>query len=358
MDLIMQKHSRLVITCLMLALLASFSTLAQEKAPKPVKLFNDHEMIHVTLKGPWRSIERRKTNPETHAGTLEYTDSNGKLQSLDIGLTTRGLTRLERVCDFPPLKVWFDKEQVKGTEFRGQGSLKMVTHCKSNIGYQQYFVKEYLSYRIYNLITPYSFRVRPLMISYLDTERDSKPVERFGFLIEDVDDVADRNGLKELEIPKVRHKKLDPVETANYSVFQYMISNLDWSATSGRDPVECCHNSKLMSERPESVPVYVVPYDLDSSGLVNAPYAAPPDSLKVRSVTQRLYRGFCFHNNEIPETLSRYRDHKAEILALFNNEELLTGKARVNAVKYLEGFYKSIESPEKIRKNLTDKCRG
>jgi hypothetical protein len=358
MDLIMYKHLKLVITSLMFTLLTSLSAFAQEETPKPVKLFKSHEMMHVTLKGPWRSIVRRKTNPETHAGAFEYTDSAGNRQSLEIGLTTRGLTRLERVCDFPPLKVWFDKEQVKGTEFRGQKSLKMVTHCKSSIAYQKYYVQEYLSYRIYNLITPFSFRVRPLMITYVDTERDSQPVERFGFLIEDVDDVADRNGLKELEIPKVSYKKLDPVETANYSVFQYMISNLDWSATSGRDPEECCHNSKLMSESPGSTPVYVVPYDLDSSGLVNAPYAAPPDQLKVRSVTQRLYRGFCFHNNEIPATLTRYQENKQEILALFNNEELLTGKARISAVKYLEGFYKSVETPEKVRKNLTDKCRG
>ena len=330
----------------------------EEEKPKPTKLFKDDSMLHVTLTGPWRTIERRKTNPEKYPVKLEYQDDNGRKQTLNVDVATRGLTRLERVCDFPPLKVWFDKEQAKSTNFRGQSSLKLVTHCKSSTAYQQYYVKEYLSYRIYNLITPYSFRVRPLMISYLDGEDDKKPLVRFGFLIEDVDDVAKRRDLKELEIPKVRYTKLDPEETAYYSLFQYMLSNLDWSATGGRDPEECCHNTKLIAEGIDTLPVYAIPYDLDSSGLVNAPYAAPPDALKVRSITQRLYRGFCFHNDELPGALDRFREKKQEILGLFENEELLTGKTRIRAVKYIEGFYSNLETPDGVRKHLTDKCRG
>ena len=354
----MRKLLKFAFTSIFLTILIIPLAHSQQSDPKPIKLFKDHAMLNVTLKAPWRYIERRKTDPMTHKGQLEYTDSNGQQHSLDIGITTRGLTRLERVCDFPPLKIWFDKKQVKGSTFRGQGSLKMVTHCKTNVRYQAYYLKEFLSYRIYNLITPYSFKVRPMMITYIDTERDDKTLQRFGFLIEDIDDVADRHDMKELEIPRVRHLKLDPSETTNYSIFQYMISNLDWSATSGRDPVECCHNSKLISKTPESLPIYVIPYDLDSSGLVNAAYAAPPDNLPVRSVTQRLYRGFCFHNDEIPATLDRYREKKQEIYDLINNEELLSSNGRRSAIKFLDRFYTSLDSEAKIKKNLLDKCRG
>ena len=219
---------------------------AQESGAKPPRLFEDHSRLSVTLKGPWRRMTRRVSNPETYPGELLYTDASGQQNSLKIGITTRGLTRRDIVCDFPPLKLWFDREQSKGTPFRGQGSLKMVTHCKKSKGYEQYYVKEYLSYRIYNLITPYSFRVRPMMVTYLDSERDSKAFERFGFLIEDVDDMAARNGQKELEIPKISRHRLDPAETSNYMLFQYLVGNLDWSATTGPDPMECCHNSKLM----------------------------------------------------------------------------------------------------------------
>jgi hypothetical protein len=341
-------------------LIATFfcaNALAQEEAPKSVKLFKDDSVMNVTLRGPWRSMTKRKANAKTWPGTLEYTDSNGVQQSLNVGLTTRGLTRLTKVCDFPPIKVWFDKEEVKGTAFRGQGSLKMVTHCKSSKTYQQYYILEFLSYRIYNLVSDYSFKVRPMVINYLDSERDSKPLERFGFFIEDIDDVASRNDLQELEIPKVSYKRLDPVETSKYALFQYMISNLDWSATGGRDPVECCHNTKLIAESPDANPVYAIPYDLDSSGLVNAPYAAPPSQLRVSTVRQRLYRGFCFHNEELITSMELFREKKPEIMALFSSIELLGPKSRSNATKYLEGFYKTLASPADISK-LVSKCRG
>ncbi len=127
-------------------------------------------------------MAKRADSPEKYSGELTFSDSNGQEITLNIGITTRGLTR-RTVCDFPPVKLWFDKEQLKGTIFRGQGSLKMVTHCKATSGFQKYYVKEYLSYRIYNLITDYSFRVRPMMVTYIDSERDSRPFERFGFLI-------------------------------------------------------------------------------------------------------------------------------------------------------------------------------
>lgn len=312
----------------------------------------------VTLKGPWRRITRRVSNPETYPGELIYADASGQQHSLIIGITTRGLTRRDKVCDFPPLKIWFDKDQRKGTPFRGQGSLKMVTHCKTSKAYEQYYIKEYLSYRIYNLVTPYSFRARPMMVTYLDTERDSKALERFGFLIEDVDEVAARNGLKELEIPKISHRKLDPDETSNYMLFQYLIGNLDWSVTGGRDPVECCHNSKLIGLSPDAAPIFSIPYDLDSTGLVDTHYAAPPAGLRVRNIRQRLYRGFCIHNHAVPSALGRFRDQRQNIMDLFSREKLLTNKGRSRAMKYLDGFYDSLASPGAVDKLLIGKCRG
>ena len=348
---------KLLVATLLTLIIAAPVASAQDTGAKPPRLFEDDSRMTVTLKGPWRRITRRVSNPETYPGELIYTDASGQQHSIKIGITTRGLTRRDVVCDFPPLKLWFDKEQRKGTPFRGQGSLKMVTHCKKNKGYEQYYIKEYLSYRIYNLITPYSFRVRPMMVTYLDSERDSKAFERFGFLLEDVDDMAERNGQIELEIPKISHRKLDPDETSNYMLFHYLIGNLDWSATSGRDPVECCHNSKLIGKSPDATPVFSIPYDLDSTGLVDTSYAAPPEGLKVRNIRQRLYRGFCIHNDAVPAALDRFQGQKQNIMDLFTRETLLTNQVRSRAIKYLDEFYVSLASPGTLDKLLIGKCR-
>ncbi|NND44097.1 MAG: hypothetical protein HKN58_02150 [Xanthomonadales bacterium] len=352
----MTTRRTLMISLLIGCLCHAGPMLAQE-GEKPPKLFESNERMTVTLKGPWRRIMRRASAPIEYDGELSYVDANGQRQNFAIRITTRGLTRRDRVCDFAPLKLWFDKDQLKGTEFRGQGSLKMVTHCKKR-GYEQYYVTEYLSYRIYNLITEYSFRVRPLMVTYVDSERDGKEQEHFGFLIEDIDDVADRHGLQELEIPQIRHTRLDPEETSNYMLFQYMIANLDWSATGGPDPVECCHNSKLIGAGPDENPVYSIPYDLDSSGLVDAHYAAPPQKLPVRSIRDRYYRGFCFHNDQLPAALDRFRAQKANIMKLFEENDLLTPRGKSTATNFLQGFYDKLEPPGGIDEWLIDKCRG
>jgi hypothetical protein len=120
----------------------------------------------------------------------------------------------------------------------------------------------------------------------------------------------------------------------------------------------CCHNGKLIGTGFDERPVYVIPYDLDSSGLVNARYALPPQGLGVRKITDRLYRGFCAHKAELPATLDRYRQQRQAIIDLFQNNELLEDKVKGKAVKFLEEFYETLDSDKDIQKEFIDKCRG
>jgi len=331
---------------------------SESATSKPPKLFKESSQLAITLTAPWRKLMRNKSSEDRHEGTLTYTDANGQERTINVGITTRGLTRRDKVCDFPPLKLWFEKSENKGTEFRGQSSLKMVTHCEKSSRYEQLYIKEFLAYRIYNLITPYSFRVRALQVAYQEEGSSRKPDVRFGFLIEDIDDLADRLDLKELDIEELEPGELDAEQLANYSLFQYLIANLDWAATAGPQGEHCCHNGKLIGAGPDERPVYVIPYDFDSSGLVDAPYAAPPTRLGVRSVTDRLYRGFCSHNAAIPAALERFRSHREEIIGLVETNDLLDIKESKETVRFLEAFYTSLETDADVQKQLIDKCRG
>jgi hypothetical protein len=338
-------------------LLIASSPLVAETT-KPVKIFDDASEMKVTLSGPWHTIKRNIEKDALYPVQLTYTATDGKQNTIDAKVAPRGLTRRLKVCDFPPLKIHFDKKKVKHTEFRGNKSLKLVTYCDSNSKYEQYYVKEFLIYRIYNLITEYSFRVKPMMIEYKDSEKDGQSITRFGFLIEDLDDVAKRNGLKKLELGAVPYKQLDPVTTSNLTLFQYMIGNLDWAATSGPKENECCHNSRLIGASEEAIPKYGVPYDFDSSGLVNAHYAAPPEGLRVRNIRQRLYRGFCPTNDSLPHSVALFNKKKMDILALFETNGHLNDRVRKDAIRYIEEFYETINDPKAFEKQIIDKCRG
>jgi len=327
--------------------------------PKPAKIFNYPSEMKVKFTGPWNTVKKKKKKDGMYPVKLTYTGADGQEHTLDVEVAPRGITRRMKVCKFPPLKIFFDKEKTKGTEFRGNGSLKLVTYCDLNSKYEQYYVKEFLTYRMYNLLTEYSFRVKPLSIEYIDSEKGGDSVTRFGFLIEDVDEVAKRNDVEKLTIPKVRkYRTLDPVTTSHFSLFQFMIGNLDWSTTSGPKVDGCCHNFRLIGPGNEMTPKYGIPYDFDASGLVNTHYAAPPEGLKVKNVRQRLYRGFCAFNDHLPQSASLLNEKRAEMLAMFNNNTYLNSKSKKDSVKYLEGFYEILNDPKKFQKSVTDKCRG
>lgn len=352
-----KKFLTLLNTMVISLLLTAQITLAEEN-DKPAKLFKDGSEWEVTLSGPWRMVQKYVAKDRRYPAQLTYPGEDGQSITIDVEVEPRGITRRNRVCDFPPLKVYFDKEKMKGTAFRGNKSLKLVTYCQINTKYEQYYIKEFLAYRIYNLITDYSFRVKPLVIDYKDSERDSKPITRFSFLIEDTDDVAKRNKLEKLEISKVPYKQLDPAETGKFALFQYMVGNLDWAATGGPDDEECCHNAKIIGTSVEDKPKYVIPYDFDSTGLVNAHYAAPPKGLRVKNIRQRLYRGFCTSNEALPQTAELFRTKKPEIMALFSENEHLTSSNRKKAISYLEDFYEVLDDPNRFQREITDKCRG
>ena len=243
--------------------------------------------------------------------------------------------------------------------FRGQSNLKMVTHCQRGSRIEQYYVLEMLAYRMYNLITDYSFRVRDLNVTYVDSTSGKTDEGRFAFLIEDDSDVAKRHDLKKLNVSSIKLSQLQPGITSELSIFQYMIGNVDWAALAGPEPGACCHNVKLIGPEPlkSGDKAYPIPYDFDSSGLVNAHYAAPPAGIPIRSVTQRIYRGYCVDNASLETARQDFIEQESAMYALFENEELLFSNTRKKALKYTQKFYKTIKDTRDFDKQIIRKCR-
>ena len=83
--------------------------------------------------------------------------------------------------------------------FAGQKRLKLVTHCQQSPGYQQHLLLEYSAYLVFNQLTSLSYKVRLATVDY--AESDGKvTTSRWGFFIEDLDDLAKRNGLTEARV--------------------------------------------------------------------------------------------------------------------------------------------------------------
>ncbi len=324
-------------------------------------LFSDNSELQLLIEAPLNTLvreSRRSTDP--HAGTVTLAGS-GEARAWAIQLSARGFSRRTRdLCSFPPLRMAFDGGGRQGTIFQAQNKLKIVVRCRPGANYEQLIVLEYLAYRLYNEITPLSYRVRPVRITYRDSEGRRREETQFNFLVEDVDDLARRNRREALEVQpgEVPSTALDPQAAIRFAMFQFMIGNLDWDMVRGPAGDECCHNSKLLgasaSARASLVPA---PYDFDFSGFVSAPYAAPPESIPIRDVRQRYYRGLCRHNEQVPAVLEHFRSRRDSINAVIAGEARLTDARRRTAQTYIDDFYELINDPERVQRLIIDHCR-
>ena len=127
-----------------------------------------------------------------------------------------------------------------------------------------------------------------------------------------------------------------------------MMGNTDWSMAG-------FHNSEVV-RMPNGVHV-PVPYDFDWTGFVAARYARPDERLGLRSVRQRLYRGFCRPNFAFFTVYAQFARRRSDIEALYAGQEGLDADNRREAVEYIDGFYEDIETPARARDRLEDACR-
>lgn len=351
----MTSLPRLVALAMLTALVMTPASAADGEPPKP--LFQDDAWLDLTLYGPWRELAaRHQRNDDSYDAELRWTE-DGVARAVPAKVKARGLTRRYKICDFPPLSLKVDEEAARGTLFEGQPKIKLVSWCARGDRYQDYNLLEYAAYRIYRTLTPYSFAVRGLDANW-DDERRGGDRQAFSFLIEDVDEMAERLGLKEVDIHEIEPQRLDPETTARYALFQFLIGNLDWAALGGPGQEYCCHNGKLIGTSEDAETLYTVPYDFDSAGLVNAHYAAPPEGLDARRVTDRLYRGFCAHNDALPGARADVLAQEAEIMSIIDGLEGLGNRAGRRARDYLQEGFEILRDDAEFAEQVVAACRG
>ncbi len=336
--------------------LASLTLGAISPATLARPLFESEVVLPVILELPADDLLRHARKKPTVDGQLRYRDADGEDVVLDVAITTRGKSRLEQ-CRYPPLSLSFRKKQTASTLFAGQKKLKLVTPCRGGGNYKRYLNQEYTIYGAYNLLTDHSFRVRMLEVTFRDANgKRSEQVHR-AFLIESIKEVASRVGKIALKPRLIDVPQLDLGQLSVLMLFQFMIGNTDFSPRKGPPADGCCHNGKVVGAPGSTDGWIVVPYDFDQSGIINASYAAPDERLKIRSVRERVYRGYCSINSELDATIALFNQRRGAIERLFGNA---AEKASANktALRYLSAFYDTINDPARRQKKILGVCLG
>jgi len=298
--------------------------------------FERDDLMNITIKFNITEYMRKRSDEYMDAEITFYFDVDDSA-SYSIRLKPRG-ERRRQVCAFPPIRLNFKNTNTGYEDIDSMKNIKLVTHCNTPSVYDEYLLKEYLIYKMYNLVTDYSFRVRLLRVKYIDTGKKGRFYNKYGFLIEPLDLLEQRMNVMELENIPLRYSNMVPDMLDRMVIFQYMIGNTDWQLST-------YHNIKIVKkiDQQKGIPI---PYDFDYAGLVNTSYAIPHEIFPIDDVRQRFFMGACRPDTVYKRIVQEFVDNKDKIYAITDSCELLGGKSAKYINDYLDGFF-----------NLCDKDR-
>lgn len=330
---------------LVVAVIFSVTVHAQNKTKNA--LFAKDDILDITLRGSLKKLlNNRSDESPYHPLSLLFNNGENNTQSIPVEAKTRGHSRKSlNNCSYPPLLLHFiNSDHLKNSMFSEQNKMKLVMPCQG----EEYVVKEWLVYKLYNLFTPLSFKARLVKVKLEDTLKPKNIPSFYGILLEEEKQVAKRNQL--VTITRNSNPRSTDKETfLLMAVFEYMIGNTDWS-------VQYQQNIKLMARDSVSTP-FTIPYDFDNSGMVSAPYGKPAEELELPSVKVRRYRGYCITDmNVFNKCIAKFNSLKKDIYQLYTSCTLLDPKSIKRTTQFLDEFYTTINDPESWQKDFSYPC--
>ncbi len=328
---------------------AAFALASPSMASSP--LFEDPAVLEVRLSGPvLKTIKDTRQRSEfPFVLSAEGADHN-------VMVRVRGNSRVT-LCSFPPLRLNFTASETASSVFAGQNKLKLVTHCSTKSRASNAVLREYAAYRIFNLLSDASYRVRLVRVRYEDPDSGTRKLgvgrPQYGFLLEPTATLAARIAATEVEVPGVTLGSLHDDQEALVYLFQYLIGNIDWSLVRADGDDKCCHNIDILDGTTRR---FIVPFDFDRSRFVDAKYPAGDGASQPRIVRHREYRGYCTSREALANALRAIKAARADILSIVETLPGVEQKKNARTIRYLESFFKEAEDEQALLQKLERNC--
>lgn len=317
-------------TILLLLAVFSFQSLTARSVFDLIYTGKD-EPVAIRLEVPMDSVLAKVKDKQQAA--LTFTDVNGQAQNWELNVKIRGKFRRQR-CEFPPLKLDFGKGALGRAGLAEWDKYKLVSTCSSDPQAKNLVLKEYLAYRVYNELTPQSYRVQRVLITYADANGVYPERTEEGFLIENTDEMAARLGGKEVEnalgLPA---EAFNATAEVTHALTQYLFSNGDFSMPLAR-------NLKVVAlPSGELIPVG---YDFDFSGWVGAPYASPTSEIGQQSIYHRIYQGYAQSDDVMRKVANHFKDKRRTVIDLIANFQYLPVEDRTVVQRFAARFFREL----------------
>ncbi len=316
-------------------------------------LFGTQVPLKIGLAISTNEVRESKKDSTYIKHVLFYQDASGRYDSLKVEIKSRGNFRL-RECYFPPLSVKIKKNDAKGTLFEGNKKIKLVLPCRNTDNSNTLVLKEYICYRLYEEVSPFSFRTRLTDIDLTELAKNKNTKSKLkGIFIEDLDITAARLHAKSIGRVTISPTALNDTMASRFELFQFMISNTDWS-------VMHLHNAKLIVQN--QTRYIAIPYDFDMSGLVNAHYATVShingQKLDAERVTDRVFRGYCHSPEVLQFVRQEFLGKKDKLLAVPDQLKGILSDREIKKMKnYLQEFFDVMSSDRLFKIDILNKCR-
>lgn len=287
-------------------------------------------------------IKNKKISKNAYPGSILFKNEKGEQFKMKVKIEPRGRSR-RRVCSsMPPLKIDFPKKALDQLGlFPGCDKLKLVTNCNDTEDSDQVLMKEYWIYNLYNKVTPHSYQVFPVKITYVNSNDPEDRIERFAFFIESNEELALRLKGESISVFGTTPNKIETNSYHNTLLFQYMIGNLDWDLVVQR-------NIKLIQPNAGGKPI-LVPYDFDFSGLVKAPHARLNPDFNQKNIEERFPQGKFSSKEALMTTAKRFASLQKEGFRCYMECTILEKSVKKKMNKYLTSFYRILKDKSYLK---------
>lgn len=346
MHRIKSGYSLVAVGLLLLFLLKS----SEAQNPDGVKipgLFSSDKILEITIISDFKNLlaNRADTNLKIHARVI--VDQKPE-DTISCELSPRGKFRRKAAnCEFPPLRMKFKKSKISNTDFEGLKNLKMVTHCNTVKSFKDVIFSEYLVYRLWDHCSDIGFQTRLFRARYVFKNQPDSIIYGYGFFIEDNDDMAKRLDSEVVKDPGFGFNELNRQALMRLAMFQYMIGNIDYSATM----LHNCDAIKLKTI-PGLIPV---PYDFDYSEMVFPPYADLVFRYKDQQ-SGKIFKSICPTSTEVDAAVTFFGSRKSAFRKEIRKCKHLSGRKKRQMLHYLHDFYRIIHNEQQVKSEFYIQC--
>ena len=320
---------------------------------KAEPLYSSQVPLDIGLNISIRQIKNSAGDTAWFSDRLYLRSDAGLSDSIKVELKSRGHFRLAN-CYYPPMWVKIDKKAAKGTVFDGNKKLKLVMPCDNQKRSNALVVREYLCYKLFEMMSPYCFSTRLVNIDLNELrDKKAKNFKLKGILLEDFDKLAKRLDAKPVKDSSIAPWDLEDTSAMRFYLFELLIANTDWS-TSAQHNVRVIH-----LKNGNHIPL---PYDFDMSGMVDAPYSfvadAGDEKLPIENVRQRFYRGHCRSAGVTQFVRNEFLAKQEKLLSIADQLKGEVDDKEIRDIKkFLDEFFDILRNDFLFRTKVLELCR-